>query len=258
MNKIVPIPAFADNYIWAIHSLNDSMVAVVDPGDAEPVLQYLQKSQLSLNAILITHRHWDHTNGIDQLLEHFPNIPVYGPDKSVDQITNIVDDTTLVTLEAQALKLSVMTIPGHTLDHIAYAGEGILFCGDTLFSAGCGKIFEGTPQQMYDSLNKLANLDDDTLIYCGHEYTLNNLAFALSLEPDNKQIRAKAIEIANLTAVGKASLPSRLGDEKKFNPFLKCHLLEFQNQIILLTGKKLSSAVDFFTEVRSMKDHFKA
>ncbi|MCS5708223.1 hydroxyacylglutathione hydrolase [Candidatus Berkiella cookevillensis] len=258
MNKIVPIPAFADNYIWAIHSLNDSQVAVVDPGDAEPVLQYLQKSQLSLNAILITHRHWDHTNGITQLLEHFPNVPVYGPNRSVYQITNIIEDGMFVTLEAQELKLSVMAIPGHTLDHIAYAGEGILFCGDTLFSAGCGRIFEGTPQQMYDSLNKLASLDDDTLIYCGHEYTLNNLAFALSLEPDNKLLRTKALEIAALRVANKASLPSRLRDEKTFNPFLKCHLLEFQNQITLLTGKELSSPVDFFTEVRSMKDHFKA
>lgn len=258
MNKIIPIPAFTDNYIWAIHSVNDSMVAVVDPGDAEPVLAYLKNLRLNLNAILITHRHWDHTNGITQLLEHFPDVPVYGPNKSVDQITEIVGDGTVITLEAQALKLSVLAIPGHTLDHIAYSGEGILFCGDTLFSAGCGRIFEGTVEQMYQSLNKLASLDGDTLIYCGHEYTLSNLSFALSLEPDNELLRAKTLEIAALRAAGKASLPSRLAEERNFNPFLKCHLLEFQKHINLLTENKLSTAVDFFAEIRSMKDHFKA
>src|SRR5579862_277611 len=182
-----PIPAFNDNYIWAIHDPQQNTVVVVDPGDAQAVNNYLQEHNLTLAAILITHHHWDHTNGLLELKNHF-QVPVFGP--AAENITGLskpVKDSDIVVIENFSLTFQVIDIPGHTLGHIAYFAteeqdEHMLFCGDTLFAAGCGKLFEGTANQMLASLTKLAALPDTTKIFCGHEYTLNNLRFAKQVE----------------------------------------------------------------------------
>lgn len=256
MNKIYPIPAFTDNYIWAIHSLKDSNVAVVDPGDSEPVLRYLAENNLSLNAILITHHHWDHTGGLPKLLTKFPNIPVYGPENSVGEITDSLTDQATLTLESQNLTLTVLEIPGHTLDHIAYVGPEMLFCGDTLFSCGCGRVFEGTPKQMYDSLNKLATLGDSVKVYCGHEYTLKNLAFAQTIEPQNPAILKHQEDVRRLRMQGLPSLPSTLKQERDMNPFLRAHLPEIKNSLQSKFGTFPSDPIKIFAELRKMKDKF--
>ena len=169
--SLVPIAAFTDNYIWCLHNTHDAIV--VDPGDAEPVLAFLKKHQLALKAILITHHHHDHTGGIAKLVSANPGMPVIGPrGNHIRGITKSVSQGDTVQLPVLSLNFQVMEVPGHTLDHIAFFGHGIVFCGDTLFSAGCGRLFEGSPEQMLHSLNKLKRLPDDTLVCCAHEYTL--------------------------------------------------------------------------------------
>ena len=256
MNKIAPIPAFKDNYIWAIYSVKDSEVVVVDPGDASAVLTFLTKNQLSLNAILITHHHWDHTGGLATLIKHFPNIPIYGPTGSVKEITHPLSDGDSVHLEAQQLDLTVLAIPGHTLDHIAYWGQNLLFCGDTLFSAGSGRVFEGTIDQMFASLNKLASLPDDTLVYCGHEYTLNNLHFTQMLEPDNALVTDYIKKTTQRLQSGKPSLPSSIGVEKKINPFFRCESPKLQKIIQTKIQKVSITPLECYAAIRKMKDEF--
>ncbi len=185
--SVIPIKAFNDNYIWCLR--NQTHCAVVDPGDAAPVLTYCQDNQLTLSAIIITHHHWDHTGGIDALLATFPDIPVFGPqNKDIKQITIRLSQSDDLELEQLGVKFSVLEVPGHTLDHIAYYGDIGLFCGDTLFSAGCGRLFEGSPQQMFQSLAKLTALPADTVVYCTHEYTMANIAFAEAVEPNNQAL----------------------------------------------------------------------
>lgn len=221
MPLLQPIPAFNDNYIWLL--AQDGKAWVVDPGEAAPVLAALQTSKLTLAGILITHHHPDHTGGVKALLKDFP-VPVFGPENSpaTDLIDNPLKDKESIRIGTW--QFSVMEIPGHTLDHIAFycAAEKILFCGDTLFSAGCGRVFEGSYEQMYLSLSKLSALPDDTKVCCAHEYTLSNLRFAITTEPSNQDI----IEYRNyceiLRAKNQPTLPSSIEQEKRINPFLRC------------------------------------
>lgn len=218
MFEVSFIPAFKDNYIWLL--TRGRRAFVVDPGEAAPVLARLAADGLDLEGILITHHHADHQGGVAELKSRF-DPEVYAPAKE-----SITGGTRLLsggeTVDVLGEPLEVIAVPGHTRGHVAYAGRGRLFCGDTLFGAGCGRLFEGTPAQMAESLARLAALPDTTLVYCAHEYTEMNLRFALAVEPDNPALQERVVKVAALRAAGLPSVPSTLADEKATNPFLRC------------------------------------
>jgi hydroxyacylglutathione hydrolase len=223
--SIETIPAFADNYLWLIH--DGSSAAVVDPGDAAPVLAALRAHGLTLTAILLTHHHSDHTGGVAELLAHYPAV-VFGPRKeAITGVARPLGQDDVIDVPGLDLRLSVLDVPGHTAGHIAYVraadqhGPGWLFCGDTLFAGGCGRLFEGTPAQMMDSLGKLAALPGDTLVYCAHEYTLSNLRFAVAVEPDNAALRARVSREQAKRQDGVPTVPSTIAIERESNPFLR-------------------------------------
>lgn len=252
---IHPIPALKDNYIWIIVNNEEKTALVVDPGEAAPVIHYLNQQQLNLCGILITHHHWDHTNGLKDLLKNY-DPPVFASIKSqVAGVTNFIRDKDIVRIDTFP-EYQVMEIPGHTLDHIAYYSTNTLFCGDTLFSAGCGRIFEGTAEQMYFSLQKIVALPSETKIYCGHEYTLNNLNFAKTVEPNNQQILKRIQAVENLFKNNLPSLPTILYDELEINPFFRCHSLEVIKAVQHRVGRRLECAAAVFSELRKWKDTF--
>ncbi|HHQ4689469.1 TPA: hydroxyacylglutathione hydrolase [Aeromonas veronii] len=254
MYPVITVPAFNDNYIWLISHENHCLV--VDPGETAPVLERLAALGLVLDAILLTHHHHDHVGGVGELLEQFPHARLYGPklDPMPAHHGQWLEDGDQINWHGLALE--VIHVPGHTRGHIAYHGSGMLFCGDTLFSAGCGRLFEGTPEQMYHSLQRLAALPDDTLIYCAHEYTLSNLRFAYAVEPDNPAIRDQIGLISKLRQQGLPSLPSRLGDERRFNVFLRCELDSVKFSAEKQGLKCVENPVDTFTILRQWKDVF--
>lgn len=257
MNNIIALSAFTDNYIWTLYRPEKSKVVVVDPGDANPVLSFLHKNNLSLSAILLTHHHHDHSGGILKLIEAYPNIAVYGSAKeSVPGITHPVQDGDEIHLEDIQAHFKIMDIPGHTLGHIAYYGENSLFCGDTLFSCGCGRIFEGTPQQMLDSLDKLKALPKSTQMYCGHEYTQANLEFVMQVTPNNTAVKQRLNEANTLRKKQMPTLPVLLETELLTNPFLRVD----ENEVILAVLKhaKINNAdrVKVFTILREWKNNF--
>ncbi|HET19566.1 MAG TPA: hydroxyacylglutathione hydrolase [Chromatiales bacterium] len=258
--RITPLPAFDDNYMWLLH---DGMheAAVVDPGDARPVIEFLEGQGLRLSAILLTHHHWDHVGGARELAERY-GAPVYGPHSDqIDCVTHPLEDGETLDL-GRLGAWRVMATPGHTLDHIAYyapeVGDGVLFCGDTLFGAGCGRLFEGTPRQMQDSLEKIRALPEDTLIYCGHEYTEDNLRFATLAEPDNAAIRARIAEDGARRARGEPTIPSTLALEKATNPFLRWDSPELRRRAETRGGQVLAAPDAMFASVRAWKDAFDA
>lgn len=253
--SVFPIEAFNDNYIWCLH--NQTHCAVVDPGDAKPVLDYCQANKLSLSAIIVTHHHWDHTGGIDALLSVFPDIPVYGPqNQEIKQITTRLSESDTIQLSQLDVKFTVLEVPGHTLDHIAYYGDVGLFCGDTLFSAGCGRLFEGSPQQMFDSLAKLTALPRDTAVYCTHEYTLANIAFAEVVEPSNQALISYKEWAQQQREKNTATLPSSIQREMAVNPFLRCSSPELLTNVNQNAGATLASEQAIFAALRSWKDNF--
>ncbi|WED21161.1 hydroxyacylglutathione hydrolase [Vibrio sp. JC009] len=252
MLTIKSIPAFNDNYIWLIQN-NSNGCAVVDPGDATPVINYLQENGLELEAILITHHHNDHTGGISALSRHYPNVIVAGPKES------ITPGVTLELSEGDQISLfdttfQIMELPGHTNDHIGYFGDEKLFCGDVLFSAGCGRIFEGSAEQMYHSLMKLANLPDETQVYCAHEYTASNIIFALAVEPDNQDLLAYRDKTQQLRSQGQSTLPSTLEQEKRINPFLRLN----EESVICSVSNRTTGTTpcEIFTALRQWKNEF--
>lgn len=253
---IEPIAAFTDNYIWCLH--NGEQAWVVDPGEAPPVLTFLTDKRLHLAGILITHHHPDHTGGIGALLEAFPALTIYGPHNSkIAGLTQQVKEGDVATV--LDLRFSVLEIPGHTLDHIAYfstdTDSPTLFCGDTLFAAGCGRVFEGTPPQMLNSLQKLSELPVLTSVYCGHEYTLSNLRFALTVEPDNAAGRERNTQATALRAQNKPTLPSTLGLELATNPFLRCRMPSVQSAA-RQHGAENENPATVFAAIRAWKDKF--
>ncbi|MEP1446384.1 MAG: hydroxyacylglutathione hydrolase [Paraglaciecola sp.] len=253
--NIFPIKAFNDNYIWTL--TNQTHCVVVDPGDAAPVLEFCEKKQLTLCAILITHHHWDHTGGIDALLSHFPNIPVYGPhNKTIKQITHRLSQDEQIVLPSLGLEFSIIEVPGHTLDHIAYYGDSGLFCGDTLFSAGCGRLFEGSPQQMFTSLAKLTALPANTAVYCTHEYTLANIAFAEAAEPNNQALIDYKLWAIQQRENNNATLPTSIHQELAINPFLRCNSQELVTNVSQNMGVEVTSEQAVFASLRSWKDNF--
>lgn len=257
MFTVTPIPAFSDNYIWVISLPGNSNVAVVDPGDAQPVNEYLISNQLNLTAILITHHHNDHTGGVNDLVETH-NVPVYGPASSpFDGITHPLKDGDSVELLGS--NFEIREIPGHTLDHISYFSAQIrpqIFCGDTLFLAGCGRLFEGTAEQMLQAMKYFADLPDDTQIFCTHEYSLANLNFALAVEPDNNDIKEAISSCNALRADDKPTLPSTIQQEKKINPFMRTQHQDVITAANEFSAAQLESEIEIFASIREWKNQF--
>ena len=255
MLKVHQLNAFDDNYIWLIGCEGSRDVAIVDPGDADPVLEYLQQEGLTPCAILITHHHGDHTGGIGELLQHYP-IPVYGPaNEPIRHLSQPLREGDRVELPACGLQLEVFDTPGHTRGHICYYGHGALFSGDTLFTAGCGRLFEGTAEQMYRSLEKLRALPDETLLYCAHEYTQASLRFARVAEPDNADIEARASEVAALRQQRRPTVPATMRLEKATNPFLRSHVPQLATAAAQFVGQPLKSPAEVLGAVRRWKDY---
>ena len=252
--EVVPLRAFADNYIWTIR--DDHHAAVVDPGDAQPVLDYLHSEKLTLVAVLNTHHHADHVGGNAALLAH-NRIPVFGPhDERIPDVSVRLADGQRFQLPHFNIEMETLEIPGHTRSHIAFVGGGMLFCGDTLFAAGCGRLFEGTPRQMHDSLTRLTRLPDDTRVYCGHEYTLSNLKFARTAEPDNQQLPALEARMQALRDAGQPTLPSSIGQEKATNPFVRVTEAGVMKSASSRAGKPLTDPVSVLGEIRDWKNNF--
>ena len=244
------IPAFTDNYIYVAETPEGAWI--IDPGCAEPVLDWCAEHTLRPSAILCTHHHADHTGGVEALAQHF-GIPVYGANRRIPGLTHAVAEGRL-TLDAEML--TVLEVPGHTRDHIAYWWKNVLFCGDTLFAAGCGRLFEGTAAQMFHSLQRLAALPDPTAVYCAHEYTLTNLRFAAQADPDNPVIVQRQQEAIAQRARNKPTLPSGMALERASNPFLRCRepaLIRSANAFDPATG---DDPVRVFSALRRWKDHF--
>jgi len=250
-----PLPAFTDNYIWTLAGDRGKAV-VVDPGEASPVLQAAAEGMVPV-AILLTHHHQDHIGGAAELLRHF-DVPCYAPvDDRIVAATHRVADGDRVRIDELSVDFDVLAIPGHTLSHIAYHGAGVLFCGDTLFSLGCGRLFEGTPAQMLSSLDRLAALPGDTLVACGHEYTQSNGRFSLVAELVNPARDARLAEVTELRKEGLPSLPSRLQSERDCNPFLRIDQPAIR-QVLQSKGWQGNNRTQAFAALRSWKDGFAA
>ena len=253
MLDIIRIPAFKDNYIWLLRK--GASAVVVDPGDARSVLEVLEREGLTLTSILITHHHSDHQGGVAELLVHYP-VEVFGPAaESITGITQPLRGGETISLASLGAEFKVIAVPGHTLGHLAYYGSGALFCGDTLFCAGCGRLFEGSPLQMHNSLAQLALLPDQTAVYCAHEYTEANLRFALAVEPGNRQLLRRVDEVAMARAKGLATVPSTIEFEKATNPFLRCTEPEVVASV-KARGAQLHSDAEVFTALREWKNSF--
>ncbi len=257
MLEVTPIRSLKDNYIWACVNKALGEVVIVDPGTAEPVFQFLGTNQLKLVGILVTHKHADHTGGIEALLARYPGVAVYAHSlENIPSTTHYVDDNEIIFINHWPTPFTVIHIPGHTLGHVAYYAVPILLTGDTLFGAGCGRLFEGTADQMFSSLNKLSALPDDTLIYCGHEYTMANLQFASRVMNKNSDVMKRIKDTESLISHYQPSLPSTLQLEKTTNPFLRCTQNEVISSVEHYAEKKLTNAVDVFRELRKWKDNF--
>ena len=251
--SLLPVKAFSDNYIWLAQNDAAGAVIIVDPGDANPVLQVMDAMSLTPCAILITHHHLDHTGGIRELLKHF-HIPVFGPaNSSIPGLSETVGENDSVNLD-NGLSFKVLEVPGHTLDHIAYYGHQVLFCGDTLFAGGCGRLFEGTAEQMLQSLQKLAGLMDNTQVCCAHEYTLGNLEFAHQVDTHNSQLTERLKNVRQLRHDDQPTLPSTIGMEKQTNPFLRCHDSQVQAAAAHYAGRSITSELETFKVIRFWKD----
>jgi len=259
MPTIIPIPAFTDNYIWLVRE--GAFAAVVDPGDAGPVLAYLEREGLTLTAIVNTHHHGDHVGGNAALLARFA-VPVYGPAReTIPGRTHALAEGDEIAVPGPELALRVLDVPGHTAGHIAYVGASqqppVAFVGDTLFAGGCGRLFEGTPAQMSASLGKLAALPGDTLAYCAHEYTLANLRFALAVEPGNAALRERLAREQAKRDRGVPTVPSSIADERATNPFLRADIPAVAAAAETHAGRKLRDAVETFAVLREWKNTFR-
>jgi hydroxyacylglutathione hydrolase len=258
MAAIIPVPAFSDNYVWVLRE--GAQAAVVDPGDANPVLDYVGREGLAICAILATHHHRDHVGGVAALVERF-DAPVFGPAReSIPARTRALAEGDTVDVRGIGDAFRVLDIPGHTAGHIAYVGRvngtAVVFCGDTLFAAGCGKLFEGTPAQMWTSLGKLAALPAETQVYCGHEYTLANLRFAAAVEPANAAIAQRTRRERDKRDRGVPTVPSTIGEELATNPFLRAGQPAVRAAAEAQVGHPLADEVAVFAALRAWKNAF--
>ena len=254
MINIEQIKAFNDNYIW-LATTNEGSI-VIDPGEAHKTIKYLKENDLNLDAILITHHHFDHTGGIEDMLK-FRSVDVYGPVNNIPSINKQLRDGDLFSVIG--IDFKIIEIPGHTLDHIAFFSENngnpVLFCGDTLFSSGCGRVFEGTFEQMYESILKLKSLPANTKIYSGHEYTQSNLKFAMEVEPLNQKLISRYNDVQDLLNKGIPTLPTTLELELEVNPFLRCQAREVQNSVVKQFNTS-NHEDEIFKALRQWKDNF--
>jgi hydroxyacylglutathione hydrolase len=258
MAEIIPIPAFADNYIWFLR--NGDVGAIVDPGDAAPVIAFMDRTGIAPCAILATHHHGDHVGGNLALLAR-RQVPVFGPAREkIPGRTQAVSGGDRIVVPGIDLTFDVIDVPGHTAGHVAYFGEfggsPVLFCGDTLFTGGCGRLFEGTPAQMWASLSALAALPPETRIYCGHEYTLANLRFALAVEPGSAELEARRRRDQAKRDRGEPTVPATIGEERATNPFLRAHLPGVRAAAEAHTGHALTDDVASFAALREWKNVF--
>jgi len=260
--KITAIHAFTDNYIWAIGSNQNNKVAIVDPGDARVCIEYIEKNRKVLSSILITHHHPDHVGGINDLVNYCKKndwpLTIYGPaNETIPQIDVALVEDDIVRLNDLAIELSIIDLPGHTAGHIAYVNDSYLFCGDTLFSGGCGRLFEGTAEQMHHSLNKLSNLSESIQVFCAHEYTAANLNFALTVDPENFELITYFNQVTNLRAQNKATIPTTIGLEKSINPFLRCQYTALQESAAAYNNDDdVELGVETFSILRQWKNNF--
>jgi hydroxyacylglutathione hydrolase len=256
MISIHTIPALTDNYIWLIEHTESKNCLIIDPGEASPVLDVLTQLHLTPLAILVTHHHPDHIDGIDEILSHYP-IPVYGKDSArVSSITHLLSDLTHLSFTPSFPTISVLDIPGHTQIHSAFLIDNMLFCGDTLFGAGCGRLLGGTAQQLFQSLQAIKALPLNTKIYCSHEYTLANLQFAKTVEPNNTDIDTRIASTLALRQRNLPTVPSTLEIELQTNPFLRCDIQEIQHHVAMHQQCSLPSTFEVFKALRLWKDHF--
>ncbi|CAN5460509.1 hydroxyacylglutathione hydrolase [soil metagenome] len=257
MITITPISALKDNYIWLISNANNNSVVIVDPGEAAPVIQILTQQQLNLAAILLTHHHWDHTAGVTELLQHY-SVPVYASSNTEATTATVkVAEGESIVINELGISFQTFAIPAHTRDHVAYFTGTAVFCGDTLFTGGCGRLFEGSAEQMFHSLQKLAALPLDTRIYCGHEYTSDNLRFAECVEPANPLLQQRIKDTQDLRQKGQPTVPTTLALELQTNPFLRCHIPAVIAAAEHHANLSLSNAVEVFATLRLWKDGFK-
>jgi len=256
MRAIIPIPAFSDNYIWLLHDGHHA--ALVDPGDADPALDALSRLGLKLEAVLLTHHHPDHVGGVPALLDA-TSAQIYASERLVAQYGGMpLRGGERVHLARPELVFDVLAVPGHTNDHLAFHGEGALFCGDTLFAAGCGRLFEGSAEQMHSSLISLSALPGETKVYCAHEYTIANLRFARAVEPGNERLAMREREAIDLRARALPTVPSTLESELATNPFLRCGEPAVAMAASRHAGRDLRDPVAVFAALRSWKDGFRA
>jgi hydroxyacylglutathione hydrolase len=259
--QVSMIKAFSDNYIWAISSDNSQALAIVDPGDADVCIQYIEENNKQLSSILITHHHSDHVGGIDKLLQYCNEkawpLTVYGPEtENIPHCDVKLNEKSVLRLDDLSLEFSIFDIPGHTHGHIAYLAQDNLFCGDTIFSGGCGRLFEGTPAQMLTSLEKLMVLPEKTHIYCAHEYTKANLDFALTVEPCNSELTHYYNQVIQKRAENIATIPTSILQEKMINPFLRCHKESLMTSASEFSGQTVDDTLSTFTVIRAWKDNF--
>ncbi|MEE9310236.1 MAG: hydroxyacylglutathione hydrolase [Cocleimonas sp.] len=287
MSHIITVPAFSDNFIWLVCNKEHNKKCdekkqkgvIVDPGDPTHLLPLLEKKNIEPIAVIITHFHYDHGNGLPALLERYPDLPIYGPAsefellknypayppeygpasncfKTIKALAHPLSGNEKITFDEIGCSFQVVNIPGHTSGHIAYYDEENkrLFCGDTMFAGGCGRVFNGTMKKLHDSLQLIKQLPEDTLIYCAHEYTLDNLGFAKWVEPDNKAISARQEEDMALFDNDKATVPSLLSLELETNPFMRTHLPHVAERVAEATGKTLNNSTEVFEAMRIWKD----
>ncbi len=256
--RVVPIPCLGDNFAYLVHADDQRQAVVVDPSEAAPVATALEREGLTLVGIFNTHHHWDHVGGNQELCARFGGLPVFGHASDAGRIPEQTDRVEEgQTIQIAGLAFSILHIPGHTLGAVAYVGQGAVFTGDTLFAAGCGRLFEGTPAMMYESLNvKLALLPDETRVYFGHEYTQSNLRFAMHVEPSNPELGRRSREVAEKLARREHTTPSTIGEEKRTNPFLRVDQPEIVERVAARLGAD-RGPVAVLAAVRAEKDAFR-
>ncbi len=255
MPNVIAIPALQDNYIWLIAEGSDAIV--VDPGEAAPVLKKCEEEKLTVSTVLITHHHADHTGGIKEVLDKFGDAKVYSPRNDKFKFNyEPVSEGRPIKIAKPSLSFDVYETPGHTLDHVSYYTPGHLFCGDTIFACGCGKLLEGSPKQMFISLEKLSALPNSTLIYCGHEYTMDNIRFAMAADPNNNKIEMRERIEAGKRKNGEPTLPTSLELEKETNPFLRWNAHAIQSKAEKRLGKRPEHRYEILGALRKWKDKF--